>query len=158
MTLSFFEWLESLQFSTLMDSGGYFVSFVNVAHLLALTLFIGALLVVDLRLMGGGMKRQPLDQVARDAQPWLLAGFSAMVVTGILQVVATPMKAYFSDQFWLKMQLLVVALIFTFTVRAWVTRRDESRIGPILGKVVGVTSILLWSFIAVQGRLIGLLQ
>lgn len=155
MTLSFFQWLETFGFGA---GSEYTVAFINVAHLLALTVFIGAVLVVDLRLLGSGMRRQPLAEVARDAQPWLLAGFAGMALTGALQVVATPMKAYFSDQFWLKMQLLAVAVLFTFTVRRWLTERNEVRVSPVWGKLAGVASITLWAYIAVQGRLIGLLQ
>jgi hypothetical protein len=152
MTLSFFQWLETLGFGA---GSEYTVAFINVAHLLFLVLFIGALLIVDLRLLGSGMRRQPLSEVVSAAQPWLLGGFAGMVLTGALQVVATPMKAYFSDQFWLKMQLLAVALVLTAAVRRIAARRDEA---PTWGKPAGLVSILLWSYIAVQGRLIGLLQ
>jgi hypothetical protein len=155
---SFFEWLESFQFSTWVDNEGYFVSAVNVVHLLALTLFVGAVLIVDLRLLGRGMKKQPLAQVAHDAQPWLIAGFLALLLTGVLQIMHTPMKAYYSPNFWLKMQLLIVAVIFTFTLRRMATQAGETRLASIWGKVAGITSIALWAFIAVQGRLIGLLQ
>jgi hypothetical protein len=31
-------------------------------------------------------------------------------------------------------------------------------VGPVWGKVVGLTSIALWTWIAVEGRLIGLLS
>ena len=152
MTLQFFQWLETLGFGA---GSEFTVAFINVGHLLALVLFIGALLIVDLRLIGSGMRRQPLSDVVRSAQPWLLAGFVGMAITGALQVVATPMKAYFSDQFWLKMQLLIVAILMTAVVRWMAARKDEA---PAWGKPVGLASILLWSFIAVQGRLIGLLQ
>jgi hypothetical protein len=150
--LSFFQWLESLSFGA---GSEYTVAFINVTHLLFLVVFIGALLIVDLRLLGSGMRRQPLSDVVRSAQPWLLGGFAGMVLTGALQVMATPMKAYFSDQFWLKMQLLIVAVLMTFAIRWMAARRDEA---PAWGKPAGLASILLWSFIAVQGRLIGLLQ
>jgi hypothetical protein len=150
--LPFFQWLEGLGFGA---GSEYTVAFINVAHLLCLVLFIGAVLVVDLRLLGGGMHRQALSDVTTSAQPWLLAGFAGMLLTGSLQVVATPMKAYFSDQFWLKMQLLVVAMILTFTVRWLAARRAEA---PPWGKFAGVASMALWAYIAVQGRLIGLLQ
>jgi hypothetical protein len=150
--LPFFQWLESLGFGA---GSEYTVAFINVAHLLFLVVFIGALLIVDLRLLGSGMRRQPLSDVVRSAQPWLLGGFAGMALTGALQVVATPMKAYFSDQFWLKMQLLLVAVVATFAIRWIAARRDEA---PAWGKPAGLASILLWSFIAVQGRLIGLLQ
>jgi hypothetical protein len=152
MMLPFFQWLESLGFGAGSD---YLVAFINVAHLLALTVFIGALLIVDLRLLGSGMRKQPMSEVSRNAQPWLLGGFAFMVVTGALQVTATPMKAYYSDQFWLKMELLIVAIIFTALVRWLISRRDDA---PPWGKFAGIASIALWCFIAVQGRLIGLLQ
>jgi hypothetical protein len=141
-----------------VDPNGYHVPFVNVAHLLSLTVFVGAVLIVDLRLLGRGMRKEPLAQVAEDARPWLIGGFAAMAVTGALQVLATPLKAYFSDQFWLKMQLIAVAVVFTFTIRRMITQADERRVGPIWGKLVGLTSITLWAYIAAQGRLIGLLQ
>ena len=150
--LAFFQYLESLKFGA---GNEYTVAFINVSHLLSLVVFIGALLVVDLRLLGSGMRRQPLSDVVRSARPWLFGGFVMMAITGSLQVVATPMKAYFSDQFWLKMELLIVAVIFTFIVRLLVSGRDEA---PAWGKPAGLFSIVLWSFIAVQGRLIGLLQ
>ena len=150
--LAFFQYLESLKFGA---GNEYTVAFINVSHLLSLVVFIGALLVVDLRLLGSGMRRPPLSDVVRSARPWLFGGFVMMAITGSLQVVATPMKAYFSDQFWLKMELLIVAVIFTFIVRLLVSGRDEA---PAWGKPAGLFSIVLWSFIAVQGRLIGLLQ
>ena len=117
--LPFFQWLESFAFGA---ESIYTVAFINVAHLLALVFFIGALLIVDLRLLGSGMRRQPLSDVVRSAQPWLLGGFAGMFVTGSLQVLGTPMKAYYSDQFWLKMQLLVVAVIMTLPSGGWQLR------------------------------------
>ena len=158
MLQPFFNRLEALQFATWFDSGGYTVSFINVAHLVALTVFVGAVLTVDLRLLGSGMRKQPLAQVARDAQPWMFGAFLALAVTGVLQILATPLKAYFSPQFWLKVQLLAVAVVFTLTVRRMITRADETRVGPVWGKLVGLVSIGLWVSIAVCGRLIGLLQ
>jgi hypothetical protein len=158
MLLSIFERLEDLHLGNSLDDTGYLVAFINVSHLLALTVFLGAVLVVDVRLLGRGLINQPLSRVAKNARPWLIAGFLAMVVTGVLQVLGTPMKAYHSSQFWFKMQLLVVAVIFTFVVRARLTQADERRIGPLWGKAAAVVSLLLWITIAVEGRLIGLLQ
>jgi hypothetical protein len=154
----FFEWMENLKFATSLDDAGYLVAGINVMHLLALTIFIGAVLVVDMRLLGRGMSKQPVARVARDAQPWLVGGLIAVAITGVLQILATPMKAYYSANFWLKMELLIVAVILTFTVRHWIARADEGRVAPIWGKLVAIASIGLWTTIAVQGRFIGLLQ
>jgi hypothetical protein len=158
MLLPFFEWLETLEFSTLIDESGYLVAAVNVAHLLALTVFMGAVLVVDLRLLGRGMRKQPLAQVARDARPWLVGGFLAMLLTGILQILATPIKEYYSPLFWLKMEIIPVALIFTFTVRRWITQADEARVSPVWRKAVALISIAIWTTVASSGRMIALLE
>jgi len=53
---------------------------------------------------------------------------------------------------------LFLALIFTFTLRRWVTQADEARVGPVWGKVVGAVSITLWTTVTVGARLIGLLS
>jgi hypothetical protein len=155
--LPFFEWMESTAITKAIQQSDYINAMANVLHLLSLTVFAGAVLIVDLRLLGRGMRDQPLAQVARDAQPWLVGGFLAMLATGIPQLFATPIKEYYSPYFWFKMQVLIVALIFTFTLRRRVTQADERRLGPIWGKLVALASLALWTTVAVSGRLIGLL-
>ena len=158
MLLPFVEALEAHAISTMMRESAYFSAIVNVIHLLGLVMFAGSILIVDLRLLGGGLKKQPLAQVARDAQPWLLAALVLMVLTGIPQIMLTPTKQYYSPYFWLKMEVLPIALIFTFTIRRMVTMADEGRVAPIWRKLVGLVSIGLWTVIPVCGRLIGLLS
>lgn len=158
MLLPFFQWIESLGFSASIDPSGYVTAAVNVMHLLALTVFVGALLVVDLRLLGRGMKQQPLAEVARDAQPWLIGGFLAMLSTGVPQILATPIKEYYSPHFWLKMEVILVALIFTFTVRRMIAQAGEGRVAPVWRKLVALVSIGMWTTVATAGRLIGLMS
>jgi uncharacterized membrane protein len=125
--------------------------------LLFLALFAGSLLIVDLRLMGWGMREQPVAKVARDAWPWMILGFVGLVVTGIPQLMQNAMREYFSDFFWVKMYVLPVALIYTLTIRQRVAMADESRVAPVMSKLTGFASILLWiGGVAVPSRLIGL--
>jgi hypothetical protein len=128
---------------------------VNVFHLLALAVFAGALLIVDLRFMGTGLTREPLAEIASQAQPWLLWGFWALVVTGLFQLALQPVKEYYSDMFNFKMKVMFVAIIFTFFVRPRLARVDEARL-RIWGKLVGLASLALWSGVAIPARLIGL--
>ena len=79
------EALEASAISTAMRSDPYFSAIVNVIHLLGLVIVAGSLLSVDLRLLGGGLKKQPLAQVARDAQPWLIGALCLMLLTESLR-------------------------------------------------------------------------
>ena len=156
--LQFFQWMEDLAISETIRNSPTLGPGINLAHLLALVVFVGALLIVDLRLLGSGLTRQPLARLARDAQPWLIGGFIGLAITGTLQLISTSTKQYYSSLFWMKAEILLVALVFTFTLRRWVTQVDEARVGPVWGKVVGLVSITLWTTVTVAARLIGLLS
>lgn len=158
MLLPYFEWLGSLGFSKLMGESVWLSAVVQAVHLLCLALFAGAVLIVDLRLMGRGLRGQPLAQVARSARRWLLLGFWGLVATGIPQLMAYAIKEYYSIYFWMKTDFFILAVLFTFTVRQRVTEADPARVGPFWGKVVGLVSILLWAGVAIPARLIGLLS
>jgi hypothetical protein len=54
--------------------------------------------------------------------------------------------------FQLKMLFLLLAIVYTYTIRRSVRERDDSRIAPLTAKVVAVVSILLWSGVGIMGR------
>lgn len=126
-------------------------------HLLFLALFAGSILILDIRLLGFGMREQSTAKVARDSTPWVIAGFFGLVATGIPQLIQNAMREYYSDFFWIKMYVLPIALIYTFTIRQRVAMADESRVAPAMKKLTGFASILLWiGGVAIPSRLIGL--
>ena len=45
-----------------------------------------------------------------------------MIATGVPLFLSEPIKCYYSTAFWMKMTALAIALLFTFTIRARVTR------------------------------------
>jgi hypothetical protein len=154
MLLPVFEWFGTLAVSQAINESLWAFAVIQAFHLLALAVLLGAVLIVDLRLLGG-LSHQPLGQLARDARPWLIGGLIAIVLTGVPQLMSNAMRVYHSDWFWYKMTLFAVALVFTFTLRHKITQLDEARIGP-WGRIAGLVSITLWVAIAINGRLIGL--
>jgi Family of unknown function (DUF6644) len=157
MTLmSFFQWLESFGFNKYLHESDYMSPINNLLHLLSLVVFAGALVVVDLRLLGHGLTKEPVAQVARAARPWLIGGFLGLLVTGFFALTATAMMQYYNSTFWLKMYFLLAALVVTFIVRPLVIRSSEARMGH-WAKVVGLVSMVLWAAVAISARLIMLL-
>jgi hypothetical protein len=120
-----------------------------------MVLFMGALLVVDLRLLGVGLRRQPLADVARDAQPWLIAGLVGIVLTGIPQTMERATDQYETSTFWVKMYLLLFGLVWMATVRRRAVRQQEPH--GAWPRVVGLVSILAFMGVAALARLIMLL-
>jgi hypothetical protein len=141
--------------SRAINESSWMFATVQAFHLVALGFLAGALLLVDLRLLGTGFSNQPVARVARDARPWLIGSLIAMIVTGIPQFISLATKEYESPYFRWKMLLLLIALIFTFTIRQRVAYAPEGRFGGGISKVVALVSIGLWVSIAINGRLIG---
>ena len=153
----YFQWMNDLAVSKAIGESIWIYPLVQAIHLLFLALFAGSLLIVDLRLMGWGMREQPIAKVARDAWPWTIIGFLGLVATGIPQLMQNAMREYFSEFFWIKMYVLPVALIYTLTIRRKVALTDESHVAPAMSKLTGLASILLWiGGVAIPSRLIGL--
>lgn len=152
---SYFEAIGAWPVSRAINESSWIFALVQAFHLVALGFLAGAVLIVDLRLLGKGFSQQPVAKVARDATPWLVASILAMVVTGFPQFISLATKEYESPYFRWKMALLAVALIYTFAVRQRVAKAPEGRFGPGVAKLVAIISLALWAAIAVEGRLIG---
>ena len=153
--LHFFAWCEHSAIGGAIRSSSWLFPVIEAFHLLGLAVIGGAVLVVDLRLFGFGLRRQPVAQLARDAQPWLIASLMVMVATGVLMFTSEAIKCYYHPAFWVKMTSLFLAITFTFTVRRKVALADETRMGPLWSKLVALVSITLWSGVGIGGRWIG---
>jgi uncharacterized protein DUF6644 len=153
--LSFFMWCENSAVGDAIRNSKWLFPFIEAIHLLGLALIGGAVLVVDLRLFGVILRRQPVAQLAQDAQRWLIVSLAIMIPTGTLMFTSEAIKCYYHPAFWMKMTSLFLAIVFTFTVRRWVTRADESRIKPVWSKLVALVSVTLWLLVGIGGRWIG---
>jgi len=154
--LSWFQWLEHSWLGTSVNNSLWAFAVIEAVHLLALAVLGGAILVVDLRLLGFGLKEEPVSYVGRTAQPWLVGGLAAAFLTGVpLLASLAAGKYYVNGAFWMKMYFLLAAMIFTFTIRRAVVMGDDSRANSPVGKIVGLVSVLLWSGVGIMGRGIG---
>ena len=153
---AFFAWIEKTEHGTMIRDSIWQFAAIEAVHLLALAVIGGAVLIVDLRLLGWTLRRQPVRQIARDAEPWLLGSLIMMLVTGyFLMASLAASKYYVNLAFQLKMVFLFLAILFTYTVRRWLIYKDDSQINPILAKLVAIVSVLLWSGVGIMGRGIG---
>ena len=155
MMLPFFQWVSTTTVGQAISQSPWEFAVIESVHLLALAVIGGAVLMLDLRLLGLGLRDQPIERVARDAHPWLVGSLIVMIVTGVLLFSSEPIKCYYSTPFWVKMWSLALAMIFAFTVRRKVALAGEGRVRPIWLKTVAVVSLVLWFGVGAGGRWIG---
>lgn len=153
MILEIFQSIENSGMGEAIRDSKWLFPVIEAVHLLGLAVIGGAVLIVDLRLFGYGLRSQPVRQIARDAQPWLIGSLAVMLITGSLLFSSEATKCYYHEAFWVKMTSLALAILFTFTIRRRVTQANK--IAPFWSKVVAIISVALWSGVGIGGRWIG---
>jgi hypothetical protein len=126
---------------------------IQSVHLIGLTMLVGSICLVDLRLLGIGSSRQTSAELASGLAPWTSGGLLTVLVTGPLMFGSDLTRYLNNPAFLLKMGLFVVALAGHFTLHRRVVR-DSSSFNPFRQKLAAVFSLILWSCIVLAGRAI----
>ncbi len=150
------QWLHDTSFSAMMRDSVWAEPIVETIHVLTLTVFLGFVLLLDLRLLDLAMRRRRLSEMFEQLNPGLFGGFAVMVVTGLLLFSGDPVAFYSTLFFKLKMIMLGVAginvLVFNFTVGRRLDEWDSLPRTPWGAKAAGIVSLVLWVAIVAAGR------
>jgi hypothetical protein len=152
------QWLAGTRGSIALHESLYVYPLVESTHVLALTVFVGLAVMLDLRLLGLLMRQVPVSEVMRRLLPWTKAGFVVMVVTGALLFYAIPVRTYQNVFFRIKVLMLLAAGLNVWLFHSRVERRmvewDTAAVTPLPARAAAVTSLVLWAAIVVAGRMI----
>src|SRR6516165_4808449 len=151
MLASFFKWLTASALASAMNNNEWAFPLVQSLHFMGFALSIGTIAIVDFRLLGLGMRRQDAAELAADLNRWTCAGIAVMLITGPLMFSTDAFAYHVNPSFQFKMVVLLIALLFHFTLHRRAVRPDSS---PVAAKVAGAMSLLLWTTVVFSGRFI----
>src|ERR1700733_11786058 len=107
--LRFCEWLADTPWSIAIHESTWGYPLVESVHVLALCLFVGLAVMLDLRLLGITLRSAPVSETVEKLFPWTAAGFAVMVVSGSLLFYAIPVRTFHNIFFRLKVAMLILA-------------------------------------------------
>jgi hypothetical protein len=152
------EWLAGTRWSIALHESLMMYPLIESTHVLAIMLFVGLAVMLDLRLLGLTFKNVPVSEFLDRVLPWTKVGFVVMVVTGFLLFYAIPVRNYQNIFFRIKVIMLLFAglnvWIFHWRVERRVADWDIDPIAPKGARVAALVSIVLWASIVVAGRMI----
>ena len=155
--LPFMQWLEATPGSIAIRESIMVYPLVESAHVLSLCLFLGLLALLDLRLLGFGLRGVPVSEIAGRLLPIALAGFALMVISGGLLFYSGPLRAYNNIFFRVKMAMIALAGLNAFLFHVTIYRRiadwDRDPVPPLRARLAGFFSLLLWCGVVVSGRM-----
>lgn len=126
-------------------------------HLLSLALAFGTSLILDLRLVGIGLRASPAADIARYLQPYLLAALSIALLSGLWLFTADVLKFWSNPVFKTKLVLLIIITV----AQTWLLRRAKNggaaAVAVAAARPVAALTVLTWLAAIIAGRLIGLI-
>ena len=134
--------LAQLPAIALLNQSIWLFSLVETAHLLAMAMLGGAVLILNLRLLGVALPSLSPADVEQAARPWLIAGIAGTIVTGAIMTLATTASTLVSAAFGVKIIALVAAILLSVTVGQQV--RSGAASGRSLSRYVAAIAGALW--------------
>jgi hypothetical protein len=160
MLTEFASALQSTGLATALRQSFWVYPLVNAGHIVGLALLFGAIVPLDLRLLGF-WPRVPLAAMSRILLPVTLAGLALAVPTGVLLFSVRATEYIATPLLWIKFSLIACAIANALLLRlslAWAVFEHSDLAGtmPRL-QLAGALSVGLWLGAIVAGRMIGYL-
>jgi hypothetical protein len=150
--IAFSHWLSSTPFSQLIQTTSWAIPGIQVVHILCLATLFALTLNLSLRIAGRGLAAEPLRSLAARFVPVVWGCLVLLLLSGTLLIIAEPERTITNPVFYLKMSLLLVAIVLLL----WLTseaRREPERPGGLKVAVAAVW-MLIWTGIIIAGRYI----
>src|ERR1700735_2010658 len=143
----FCQWLHDSTIGTSIRESPYAFPVIETVHVLGITLLVGTIAVVDLRLLGILFKREKVSSIVRQVLPLTWSGFVVMFVSGVLLFWSEAEKAYLNPT-------LRITLVFHTPIYRRGAAWDAGLVAPRQARVTAILSLTLWSATIVAGRAI----
>jgi hypothetical protein len=152
--------LQSTGVATALRQSFWAYPLVNAGHIVGLALLFGAIVPLDLRLLGF-WRAVSLAALSRILLPVAIAGLALAVPTGVLLFSVRATEYAATPLLWVKVALIACAIANALLLRlslAW-TVHEHSEIAGTMPRLqlAGALSIGLWLAVIVAGRMIGYL-
>jgi hypothetical protein len=135
----------------------WLIPFVQITHLLGMSVLMGSAGLYGLRLLRAGDDPERLRQAGTRLVPFVIGGLSVQSATGLFMVVHRPTRAFDSLMFLPKMALIVVAIGLFFGVLHVLKRLSAPDLSLRL-RIMGAGLLSCMMAITLAGRLISFLR
>jgi hypothetical protein len=154
------ELFNSIQHSTVSASlthlNHLFGAVAQLTHITGLVLLLTSIVLVNLRLLGVGLTGYSVIDLAKSTRRFIWIGLTLLAISGLFIFLPAATIYYINPFFWIKVELLIAAVIVQLTLFRWVTTKDHP--SPVLAKSTAVLSLVLWFGVGASGRIIGYLN
>src|SRR5215468_7113167 len=136
--LPIFKWFDASAMGAWVRDSRWMFPAIEAVHIVALALLFGALLIMNLRLLGVSFTHKPVAQLARELSTWVFCSLVIILITGFLLFSSEALKSYASVPFQVKMVFLFFAIVFHYTIYNHLLKGDENKTAPAWYKIAAI--------------------
>jgi hypothetical protein len=155
----FLLWLEHTPLAIAISESVWLFPGIESVHVLAITLVVGSITMVDLRLLNLNLRERPAGELIAEILPWTWVSFAVAVCSGTLLFSSNATHYWGTVPFRAKMLLLVLAglnmVVFHATMHRSMAVWGRQTQTPRAAKISGGLSLGLWIGVVALGRWIG---
>ena len=152
------QWLQATSLAVFIHKTPWAFTTVEVIHVFAVSMVIGTIAIVDLRLLGLASTKRPFTELSRRVLPITWAAFVLAVIAGSLLFISRATDYFVNTVFWIKMTLIVIAginmMIFEFITVRGMQKWNLDPTPPPPARLAGGISLTGWVLVVIFGRLI----
>jgi hypothetical protein len=156
LPLSFFRWWEASWIASFVNTAQWYFAIIETIHIMAFTILLGTIFIVNLRLLGFGLRRQSTAQVARYLKPYTWGSLLIVATTGGVLFASEAVRLGGSQPFLWKIDILGLAVLIHIFINKKLTANAVAEESPWM-KVAACVSLVCWFGVGLAGRAIAFL-
>ena len=152
------DWVANTRLSDWLQSATWVVPTSQSIHIASVSVVFCCAVMISLRLLGLKASGRSVSQLVDTLVPWMYRALTVLLLTGMVQIIAEPVRQFVAPVFWWKMLMILCVLPLTVCFARAVRRnapRWDSVPRPVGAKWFAVISLGLWVGIIFCGRFIG---
>ena len=154
--LDFCASIESTSLSNWIQSQSWVIPTFQTIHLLGISAVLISILMINLRILGIGLKDHPLIFVLSRFTPVINLAFIFLVMSGLVMIIGEPARSLANSAFQFKMLCLLIVLFIMMIISKAMSEDSQywqkSNKRQFNLKLLALISLALWVSIVFAGR------
>lgn len=142
--LPFGLWLESTAFGTAVRTTVWGYPYVILIHFFGLSLWVGTIAALDLRLLGLAGRRHSIADLVEQLLPWTWTGLGIAVIGGFFLFSGIAVTYLQNAAFQLKLPLVIGGIAYHAVIQRGARKWTQPSDTPPLARLAGLSELLLW--------------
>lgn len=153
------DWLQATSLGQAIKTSNFLFPTIETVHVLALSMVVGSIAVVDLRLLGLVWRERSVTDLSAEFLPWTWSCYGIAVVAGFLLFTSNATTYAETGAFRIKFLAMGLAGLnmaaYHFRTCRTIAQWDNAMPPPPTVRLAGGVSLALWIAIVFCGRWIG---